>query len=621
VRTAPTPKIDDYGIIGDSRSAALVSRYGSIDWLCWPQFDSSSIFGRILDRDKGGHWTIRPADDFQVKRNYVHNSNVLQTCFTCSSGEATLTDLMPVCSEDFKRTALLPDHQLMREIRCTRGQIQVQVDFHPRPDYGKNHATIRPMNSLGLRIDVGVGAYWLRSTKPLQVEREHATGSFALKQGETIQFLFTYAEESPSVLPALGDPAEEWIDRSVEWWQQWADRCRYKGPYRDTVIRSALALKLLSYAPSGAVVAAATTSLPERVGDTLNWDYRYCWLRDASLTVRALLGLGYATEAESFLTWLLHTTRLTQPQLRILYSVFGRMAPHERELKHLPGYFDSRPVRIGNGARDQLQLDVYGQVVEATAQYAQYLGGFDRMTQKVLIGLGKYVAHNWDQPDEGIWEPRDGRSNHTHSRLMCWTALDRLLALSEKGLLQGAPRDLFARERDRVKTQIETRAWNERIQSYADVLDGDQLDATLLRLAWYGFEHADSERMKKTYQKICSTLSPGNGLIYRYLRSPEEGAFGICGFWAVEHLAIGGGTLDEAHAAFKRLLEYQNDLGLFAEEINPQTGEALGNFPQAFTHVGLISAALTISEQERGQGKPAEQVGSDVKSSQVEAKA
>lgn len=526
---------------------------------------------------------------------------------------------MPVASEKIKSGLLFPDHQIIREVRVSAGRVDFQFDFYPRPAYGKDRAQIRSVGALGWRIDVGPGAYWLRSTVPLTARDERAVANFTLKEGESAQFSFTYGEDAPSVLPALGDCCVKAIERTVHWWQEWTAQCHYQGPYREAVTRSALALKLLTYAPSGAVIAAATTSLPERIGDSLNWDYRFCWLRDASLTVRALLGLGYTAEAESFLTWMLHATRLTQPELRILYTIFGRIGPQEKTLEHLSGYRNSRPVRIGNGARNQLQLDVYGEVVEATAQYAQYLGKFDKVTQGVLVGLGDYVARNWDQPDDGIWESRVERRNHTHSRLMCWAALDRLLALNEKGLLPGIARESFERERDRIRMQIESRAWNTRLESYVDTLDGDQVDATLLRLAWYGFEHADSWRMKKTYERVRRELGVGEGLLYRYRRHPAEGAFGICGFWQAEHLALGGGTLDEAHRALQALLRYQNKLGLFAEEVDPQSGDALGNFPQAFTHVGLISAALTLAEQERGKAQPAAHVGSDVKTSRGKA--
>ncbi|HZD94615.1 MAG TPA: glycoside hydrolase family 15 protein [Candidatus Sulfotelmatobacter sp.] len=455
----------------------------------------------------------------------------------------------------------------------------------------------------------------MRTNIPLIVEEGNAHARITVKQGDILQFSFSYAEESPAVLPALGDRPEEAIRRSVEWWEIWAARSNYRGPYREAVTRSALVLKLLAYAPSGAIIAAPTTSLPERIGGRLNWDYRYCWLRDASLTVRALLGLGYIEETEAFLTWLLHATRLTQPKLKILYTVFGELAPREHELLHLRGYGSSAPVRIGNDARKQLQLDVYGEVIDASAQYGQASGCFDRSTQKVLIGFGKYVAKNWDQPDEGIWEPRSGRRNNTHSRLLCWTALDRLLAMDEKGILHGVPRDWFMHERERIRKQIQHRAWNGELNSYVDVLDSDGIDATLLRIPWYGFEEAGSSRMQSTYRKVCERLGAGNGLLFRYQRDPREGAFGICGFWEVEYLALGGGTLKEAHQHFDSLLKFGNDLGLFAEEVDPVSGEGLGNFPQAFTHIGLISAALTLAEQERGTGHPAVQTGGDVRMS------
>src|SRR5579859_4652791 len=415
-------KIQDYGVVGDCRAIALVSRCGSMDWLCWPRFDSPAIFSRILDADKGGCWSIAPSESYQARRSYIGDSNVLKTEFISAGGRATLTDLMVVAGEDFKRASLFPAHEIVRQVECTEGEITIEINLQPRSNYGETAVRIRDAGKHGLRMEIGRGAYWLRSNIPLKIGNPGVHAQVPMKRGDTLQFSFSYAEESPAVLPALGGRVHDSIRRTAQWWQQWAARSQYQGPYREAVIRSALALKLLAYSPSGAVVAAGTTSLPERIGDSLNWDYRYCWLRDASLTTRALLGLGYPEEAESFMTWLLHATRLTQPELRVLYSVFGQIAPPERELKYLSGYRDSRPVRIGNGARNQLQLDVYGEVIEASAQYAEHLGAFDRSTAKSLIGLGKYVAQNWNQPDEGIWEPRSGRQNNTHSRLLCWTA-------------------------------------------------------------------------------------------------------------------------------------------------------------------------------------------------------
>lgn len=613
-------KIGDYAVIGDCRSAALISSSGSLDWLCWPQFDSPAIFAALLDPDIGGHWFVGCNQSVRTERAYVQDSNVLETDFICDGGRATLTDLMPVYSEQFKQRNLVPDHQLIRELRCTDGQVEMSVEFNPRRYYGSAPVKVRAVGSLGLRVDTGGGAYWLRSSVPLVSHGDRATAFLAMKEGDVAQFSLTYSEEAPSVLPLLGGSIRRAIDDSVSWWQRWIGRCSYDGPYRDAVRRSALAVKLLTYAPSGAIVAAPTTSLPEIIGDTLNWDYRYCWLRDASLTIRALLGCGYAEESESFMTWLLHATRMTQPELRVLYTVFGDTPPREKELGHLKGYGGSRPVRIGNAAYEQFQLDIYGEVIGAAAEFAQHGNRFDRSMQKVLTGFGKYVARNWNQPDEGIWEPRGTRLHHTHSRLMCWTALDRLLALNEKGVIEEMPRNWFMRERDRIRVQIESRAWNETLQSYVSVLDGDQMDATLLRLAWFGFEYPDSTRMRNTYRRVSEQLGAGNSLFYRYKRQPAEGAFGLCGFWAVEHLALCEETLQQAQDAFQQILSYRNDVGLYAEETDPLEAEALGNFPQGFTHVGLISAALTLAERERRKA-PAIHMSAEVKSSSGEANA
>jgi GH15 family glucan-1,4-alpha-glucosidase len=613
------PKIEDYGAIGDCRSAALVSRYGSIDFLCWPRFDSPTLFAALLDRQHGGYWAISPEQSYTAQFTYAGESNVLRTTFRFDSGAATLTDLMPAWSEEHKHQFLVPEREIIRELRCVEGEMRFCMDFCPRPDFGRRKLRMHNCGSLGLQIEAGRGACWLRSSVPLTLNERGAFASATLKQGDSVQFSLTYAEQAPATLPLLGRATEETIESSIAWWSAWARRCRYDGPYRDAVVRSALALKLLTYSPSGAVVAAVTTSLPERIGDTLNWDYRYCWLRDASLTIRAMLGLGYAEDAESFLTWLLHATRTTQPELRVLYTVFGEIAPHEHILE-MSGYRDSPPVRIGNGARGQLQLDIYGEVIDAAAQYAEGVGRYDRTTQKVLIGLGKYVAANWNQPDEGIWEPRSGRRDNTHSRLMCWVALDRLLALSDKQKLRGAPTELFARERERIRREIEQRGWNESIQSYVSTLDGDEMDASLLRLSWYGFEHADSYRMQCTHQRVGEELGAGDHLLYRYRREPPEGAFGACCFWGVEQLAQCDRTLPQAHRAFDQLLSYRNELGLFAEEVDPNTGEALGNYPQAFTHIGLISAAITMEERERGAAHPAVKAGSDVQDSRAKAR-
>lgn len=595
------PEIQDYGIIGDCRSAALVSRAGSIDWLCWPRFDKPSIFAALLDKERGGYWSISPVVSASIERQYVKDSNVLETHFFRPSGSATLTDLMPQASQLSNPNVLVPDHEIIRRVECDSGEIELEIAFVPRAEYGRERVQIRDAGNLGLRMEVGRGVYWLRGSIRLAIKDDRAHARIALRAGDSLQFSFAYSEEAPAVLPPIDQSLTDRVAQSVRSWQQWARRAQYDGVYRDEVVRSALTLKLLSYAPSGAIIAAATTSLPERLGGDLNWDYRYCWLRDASLTIRALLELGFWDEAEDFLDWMLQATRLTQPELRIIYTVYGEKSPSERELVHLSGYRGSRPVRIGNGARGQLQLDVYGEVIDAAAQFAFHGGHLDREMQKVLIEFGNYVGKHWNQRDEGIWEPRSGRQNHTHSRLLCWTALDRLITLQERGLLKNVPLQRYQEHRDLIRRQIQTRAWNQKLRSYASVLDGNQLDSSLLLLSWYGFDDAGSEQMRGTYNAIRECLGTPDGLLYRYANGSSEGTFAICSFWAAEYLALGGGSLDEAHQLFRSLMQYRNDLGLYGEEIEAGTGATLGNFPQAFTHVGLIGAALSIRQREKGE--------------------
>jgi GH15 family glucan-1,4-alpha-glucosidase len=434
----------------------------------------------------------------------------------------------------------------------------------------------------------------------LALADDGARGTVRLGAGDVVYASLSFADDGAAILPPLGLASERALERSIAWWRAWAARADYDGPFAAAVRRSVLAIKLLVYAPSGAVFAAPTTSLPERLGGDLNWDYRYCWLRDASLTTRGLLALGYRDEAEAFAAWLMHSTRLTRPRLQILYDVHGNHPGKERALPRWRGFAGSRPVRVGNAAAEQLQLDVYGEVVDAAAQLARAGVKLDRETQRMLRGFGEYVCRHWREPDEGIWEPRAGRSHHTHSRLLCWVAVDRLIELSERGLVKRASLERLRATRDEIRKEIETRAWNEELQSYVAILDGRAVDATLLLLAWYGFAEPDSPRMRATFERVQRELGAG-GLLYRYKDglSPGEGAFGICSFWAPEYLALGGGTADEAERALAAVLRHANTLGLFAEEIDPSSGDALGNFPQAFTHVGLINAAITLARRRR----------------------
>lgn len=591
--------ISDYAIIGDTRSAALISRDGAIEWLCWPRFDSASWFAALLDPERGGRFSLHPTDPFHATRRYVGETNVLETTFRTAKGELRLTDLMPVASEEAKRRELWPEHEILRRMECAEGEVAMELTYSPRSDYARATTALRDRGRMGIFCDNGDEVLVLRAEGALEISASSrdARGSFTLRKGERRSVSLVFSKREPAVLPPLGAAADARVDASLAWWTRWIERCQYEGPFRDAVVRSALTLKLMTYAPSGAVIAAPTTSLPENPGGVRNWDYRYCWLRDSSLTLQALLDLGYTQEAESFLSWTIHTTRITWPELQVVYDVYGGADLRERELSHLAGFANSRPVRIGNGAEGQLQLDIYGEVLDAVYQYVRRGGRLDSLTKRMIVGFGDTVCKRWRDPDEGIWEVRAGRRHHTYSKAMCWVALDRLLELHGANQLD-LPAERFARERAAIRDEIERRGYNDRIGSYVSVLDGTDVDASLLMLARYGFAPPSSPRMRGTLDTIESRLGT-NGLVYRYRGTNDglsggEGAFGICSFWAVTARALAG-DVDGATAAFERILLFANDVGLFAEEIDPATGAALGNFPQAFTHVGAIDAALVLA--------------------------
>jgi GH15 family glucan-1,4-alpha-glucosidase len=582
-------RVNDYALIGDGRSAALVSLAGSIDWLCWPRFDSPPIFGALLDPD-AGRWRIAPLATARATRRYIDDTNVLETRFVTETGTLVLTDLMTVAREDQK--GLVPDHELLRHVLCERGEIELEIAIDPRPAFRRVRGVAHP--TLGLRWQVGQQLLALRGDVPIDASgRAH----IHLRAGDALSFTLTF-DEGPQVLMPLGEHARDRIKQSIGWWRSWAARASYQGRDRDRVIRSALAIKLMGFAPSGAIIAAPTTSLPEVIGGSLNWDYRFCWLRDASFTARALLALGYVEEASAFCSWLLHTTRLTSPELDVIYDVYGNKPLRERELPQLLGFAGSRPVRIGNAAATQLQLDMYGEVIDATAQLANVTGYLDRDTQHLLRRFARFVCTHWQLPDKGIWEPRGDAEHHTHSRVLCWVALDRLLELHQRGLLTGVDPDVLGTHRELIRRDIEANAWDPQLGCYRSAFGNPDVDAAVLLMSWYGFHDASHPRMRSTYARIRERLGAGPGLLYRYDDSKRsgEGAFWICSFWAIEHLALGGGTPQEARMMFDAACRYANDVGLMAEEVDPLTLEPLGNFPQAYTHVGLISAALSIDE-------------------------
>ena len=593
--------IEGYAIIGDCRTAALISGDGSIEWLCLPDFSSPSIFAEILDRWAGGHFLIRPRHLFTAERRYINGTAVLETTFKTGQGVVHLTDVLPVLNGV---ESIQPMREVLRFIEGASGAVELEIRIDPRPNYGRTIPRVHNHGQLGWCYSWSNELLAVRSDIDFERMGDELHAFVRVRAGDRKCLSLSYVKGDLGVLPLLGRHAGERLERTSEWWRDWTNGCTYRGKYRDAVLRSALTLKLLSFTLSGAIIAALTTSLPESIGAERNWDYRYCWLRDAGMTMQAFIGLGYRDDGRSFLSWLLHATRLTWPELKIMYDVYGRTYLREEELAHFEGYQGSKPVRIGNGAYSQYQLDVYGEVVFAADAYVEGGGSLEPIECRMLAGFGKVVCKKWREPDQGMWEVRGAPRQHIFSKLMCWLALDRLLKLDEKRVLSlGSLSDQFRTEREAIADAIEQRGFSSHTNSYVSELDGKAVDASLLLMPCIGYKAADHPRVKSTYERVWQRLGHG-GLLYRYepghdVLASHEGAFGICGFWAAHHLACRG-EVKEAERLFAHVLSFANDLGLFAEEINPESGAALGNFPQAFTHVGLINAALAIERA----GKP-----------------
>jgi alpha,alpha-trehalase len=593
-----------YGMLSDCSSAALVGADGSIDWLCLPRFDSPAVFARLLDPD-AGHWSIAPAGPFTARRRYLPGSLVLETTFTTASGSVRLVDALAF--EHGQRghdLGVAAPHELLRLVEGVSGSIELVMELAPRPEYGLVEPLFRQVGDGG-RTFGGPNSVVVRAGAPVRVERSTMRGIFAVRGGERVGFAMRWvAPKSPVPDPTSPADVASRIDDVAEGWTSWeAEHDIYEGPHRDLVRFSARVLKGLTYRPTGAIVAAATTSLPEAAGGERNWDYRYAWIRDASLTMEALYIGACSDEAghfASFMTSAAGGGHGLDRSLQIMYGVGGEHDLSERELGHLRGWRDSRPVRVGNGAWDQTQLDVYGELLNVLHLYHERLGDLHPEIQHFVAELADAAARRWSERDSGMWEMRGEPRHHLSSKVLCWTALDRAVKLAPQ-LGMYAKAQEWAAARDRIREAVLERGWSEAKQAYAQSFDADELDAAALLMPLVGFLPADDPRMRSTIDAIDRDLTQ-DGLVLRYRNEAglnadgltgEEGTFVICSFWLVSCLAKAG-ELRRAEALFDQLAGYANDVGLLAEEIDAGVGELLGNFPQAFSHIGLITAAHDI---------------------------
>jgi GH15 family glucan-1,4-alpha-glucosidase len=582
-------RIEDHALIGDTQAAALVDRAGTIDWLCLPRFDSPACFASLVGTPDNGFWRLGPAaPDARVTRRYRGDSLVLETEFTTAEGTVRVVDCMPVRRDD-------PD--LVRRVEGVRGRVTVRSDLRARFGYGRSTPWVRRRGEV-VSLVAGPDALVLDTDVPVRVDEGDVTGEFLVGPGETASFVL---EWHPSHRPWSGrrrDAAEE-IAAVEGWWDRWASRTCYQGEWRDAVVRSLVTLKALTYAPTGGIVAAPTTSLPERLGGVRNWDYRFCWLRDATMTLDALLNAGYRDEAVAWRDWLVRAVAGSPAEMQIMYGLGGERLLPEVELGWLAGYEGSVPVRIGNGAVDQHQLDVRGEVMDALHE-ARVTGiDADEASWDLQLHLMDFLEGSWRDPDEGIWEVRGPRRHFTHSKVMAWVAADRAVEAIHTFGLPG-DRGRWAALRDEVHADVCAHGWDDEAGTFTQYYGGDGVDAALLLIPQVGFLPPDDERVAGTVAAVERELCE-DGLVHRYGHDPDvdglppgEGAFVACSFWLADAYALTGRG-DDARATFERVLDLRNDVGLLAEEYDVASGRQLGNFPQAFSHVPLVNTALNLA--------------------------
>ena len=608
--SAPQPwdylPISDYGLISDMQSCALISKSGSIDWCCFPRFDSPAVFARILDRLKGGYFQLKPDGVSRVHRRYVPGTNVLETTFETDTGQAVLTDFMPIHHGDGSERPVETEtrHEVIRFLECTAGHVTFTMECFPRFDYGTiqpHSTTYGPHRGFAHGGPDAVSVY---SSTPLEIREEGFVSGGRLASGDrvcasvTYQRRFTYTGAGPDEAEMEGYLAE-----TKEFWRKWASMCTYQGEYRDDVVRSALTIKALTYAPSGGILAAATTSLPEAVGGPRNWDYRFTWIRDATFALYALAIIGYHEEARAFKEWLAWSTAGRARDLQIMYGLRGERRLVETEIAELEGHRHSRPVRVGNAAYSQYQLDIYGEIMDSAHLYRKFTHEIDAEYWEYLQRVVSFVMDHWRESDEGIWETRGGREPFVFSKVMCWVALDRAIKAARD---LGLPGDVarWRQVRAEIREDVLTKGYDAQRGAFVQAYGSKALDAANLMLPLVGFIRAGDPRMRSTIEAIERELTTPQGYVYRYRHvddglGGDEGTFVMCTFWLADNWIMLG-EVEKARKLFDALRGCANDLGLLSEQIAPSTSELLGNFPQAFSHMGLINTAVQLQKASGG---------------------